>query len=145
MQVLIKKKIILIIHKGEGTRVQARFLINEMRRMMHILKKENSVVGVYHDVTHLNSVENAYVTMFAGLAKEWGNQGIVYVATIPKSWIRVMAMSASTLGGIETHFFKTDAESLAFLRAKGFEVNDDSFRAAARAVLRADEPVQATL
>lgn len=122
MEVIAHKNLVLIFHRGAGDKAQGKRITDAMRLVISNLRKEHPVVGIYHDVSELSAADNDYVSAFAALAKELGTKDFVYVATIPKAWVRVLAKTASYLGGIETHFFKTPAESAQHLTKAGFDL-----------------------
>lgn len=131
MSVVTHKGLILVDHKGIGNAEQGKRLTDGMRQAIPVARRHGGRVGIYHDVSELESANEDYVKAFAGLAKELGRDNMVYVATIPKAWVRVLAKTASVLGGIETHFYKTEKESLTYLTQAGFElpaVMDQAFR-----------------
>lgn len=122
MEVVTHKNLIIVVHNGTGDKALGARITSQMRTAVTTLRKEHARIGIYHDVSALSAADNDYVSAFAVLAKELGTQDFVYVATIPKAWVRVLAKTASYLGGIETHFFKTPAESANYLSQTGFEL-----------------------
>ncbi len=117
------QNVVFIVHSGHGDATQGEAITSAMRREISALRNRGvERIAVYHDVSALESAGDDYIKAFAGLAKELGNQGFCYVATMPKAWVRVLAKTAAFLGGIDTHFFKAEAESLEFLRREGFAV-----------------------
>jgi hypothetical protein len=122
MEVVTHKNLILVFHKGNGDAEQGKRITDAMRSAVHDLRRTHQRIGIYHDVSELEAANQDYVNAFGGLAKELGKSGFVYVATIPKAWVRVLAKTAAFIGGIDTHFFKSEGESFACLKAEGFEL-----------------------
>ncbi len=130
VEVVTHRNLILVFHKGTGNLEQGRRITDAMREAVATLRRSHLRIAIYHDVSELAAADNDYVSAFAGLAKELGKDGFVFVATIPKAWVRVLAKTASYLGGIETHFFKTPAESIQYLEGAGFEFPASAHRVA---------------
>ena len=130
MDVTTHKNLILVIHTGRGDKAQGQRITDAMRASIARLRSKHLRIGIYHDVSDLEAADNDYVNAFAALAKELGKQGFVYVATIPKAWVRVLAKTASYLGGIETHFFKSADESMKYLEEAGFDLPERFARVA---------------
>lgn len=122
MEVVTHKNLVLVFHKGEGNAEQGKRITDGMRKAVADLRRTHHRIGIYHDVSDLESANQDYVNAFGGLAKELGKDGFVYVATIPKAWVRVLAKTAAFIGGIDTHFFKTPQESFECLKRDGFEL-----------------------
>jgi hypothetical protein len=125
LSVTTRANILYIYHFGHGDKAQGTSITDAMRTAMVELKKTYRQVAVYHDVAGLESVGDDYVRAFARLAREWGNEGMLYVAVVPKTWVRIFAKRAASLGGITTHFFKTYEEARNFLRQHGFSPATD--------------------
>lgn len=111
---------IQIVHAGEGSEATARSLVAEIRRKVGELPEGRLVL--FHDATHLESANQEYAVIFAGLMRELPKSRVLQVAAVPKAWMRVLAKTASVLGGLDMHIFKTTDEAHRYLTEQGFSV-----------------------
>lgn len=118
MPVLRWENLILIEHLGEGTESAARTLAVEARKT--VSEAPTGSLAIFHDATRLETANQEYATVFAAFMRELPKGRVLHVAAVPKAWMRVLAKTASVLGGVEIHIFKTTDEARRFLAEQGF-------------------------
>lgn len=112
------ESLIEVVHTGEGTDVSARTLVAAVRATL--AEAPEGRVALFHDATGLESASQEYAMVFAGLMRELPKSRVLQVAAVPKAWMRVLAKTASVLGGMEMHIFKTADEARGYLAQHGF-------------------------
>lgn len=116
------ENLIQIEHTGEGTEAAARRLAADAR--VKLAGAPAGPLAVFHDATHLETASQEYATVFAAFMREFPAGRVLQVAVIPKAWMRVLAKTASVLGGVPIHIYKTTDEARRYLAEQGFAAPD---------------------
>ena len=117
--VSVNRNVVTVVHEVAGDANNGASLAARMVGAVENLRGVYMSVVVYHDASAMEDAGPAYARAFGeAFLKLREYPGCSHVALIPKLWLRALAGTAATIGGVELKTFKATDQAEAFVRER---------------------------